>query len=107
MLKHAHCPNELYHQAPTRWTILAWYIRHKKQGRDVLLSANAWKTFLTLCAVCCRVTVEAVVVGRDVTCHIKTRALVVFRATFILDAPFEICAKKIVVVAYQPQSSQW
>jgi len=45
-----------------------------------------------LCAVCCRVTVEAVVVGRDVTCHIKTRALVVFRATFILDAPAAVVA---------------
>ena len=37
-------------------------------------------TFLTLCAVCCGVTVEAVVVGRDVTNRIETRTLVVLFA---------------------------
>lgn len=46
-----------------------------------------------LCAVCCRVTVEAVVVGRDVTCYIKTRTLVVLcAAPFILNAPAAVVA---------------
>ena len=39
-----------------------------------------WMTFLTFCAVCCGVTVEAVVVGRDVTNGIETLTLVVFFA---------------------------
>jgi hypothetical protein len=44
------------------------------------------------CAVCCRVTVETVVVGRDVACLIITRTLVVVRATIILDAPAAVVA---------------
>ena len=52
-----------------------------------------WMTFLTFCAVCCGVTVEAVVVGRDVTSRVETRTLVVLCAPRILDAPFETCAK--------------
>ena len=50
-------------------------------------------TFLTLCAVCCAVTVEAVLMCRDVTNSIKTRTLLVFCASRILDTPFEMCAK--------------
>ena len=57
-----------------------------------------WMAFLTYCAVCCRVTVEAVVVGRDVTSSIISRTLgVVCASTFILDAPFEMCAKIFVL----------
>ena len=52
-----------------------------------------WMTFLTFCAVCCGVTEEAVVVGRDVTNRIKTRTLIVVCANLILDAPIEMCAK--------------
>ena len=52
-----------------------------------------WMTFLTLCAVCCAVTVEAVVMGRDVTNSIKTRTLLVFCAARILDTPLEMFAK--------------
>jgi len=45
------------------------------------------------CAVCCRVTVEAVVVGRDVTSSIISRTLgVVCASTFILDAPAAVVA---------------
>jgi len=46
----------------------------------------------TLCAVCCAVTVEAVVMGRDVTNSIKTRTLVVVCAPRILDAPAAVVA---------------
>ena len=49
--------------------------------------------FLTLCAVCCAVTVEAVFMGRDVTNGIKTRTLLVFCASRILDTPLEMFAK--------------
>jgi len=45
-----------------------------------------------LCAVCCGVTVEAVVVGRDVTSRVKTRTLVVLCAPRILDAPAAVVA---------------
>jgi len=45
-----------------------------------------------LCAVCCGVTVEAVVVGRDVTDRIKTRTLVVVCANLILNAPAAVVA---------------
>lgn len=45
-----------------------------------------------LCAVCCAVTVEAVVMGRDVTNSIKTRTLVVVCAPRILDAPAAVVA---------------
>ena len=48
---------------------------------------------LTLCAICFRVTVEAVVVGRDVTNRIETRTLVILFAHLILNAPFEMCTK--------------
>jgi len=44
------------------------------------------------CALCCRVTVEAVVVGRDVTSSIIARTLGVVRATLILDAPAAVVA---------------
>jgi len=44
------------------------------------------------CAVCCRVTVEAVVVGRDVTSSIMARTLGIIRATLILDAPAAVVA---------------
>jgi len=43
-----------------------------------------------LCAVLCAVTVEAVVMGRDVTSSIKTMTLVVVCAPRILDAPAEV-----------------
>ena len=49
--------------------------------------------FLTLSAICLCVTVEAVVVGRDVTNRIVAIALVVGCAPGILNAPFEICAQ--------------
>merc|ERR1719430_2286161 len=45
-----------------------------------------------LCALCCGVTVEAVVVGRDVTSRVKTRTLVVLCAPRILDAPAAVVA---------------
>jgi len=45
-----------------------------------------------LCAACCRFTVEAVVVGRDVTNRIETRTLVVVSAHLILDAPAAVVA---------------
>lgn len=45
-----------------------------------------------LCAVCCAVTVEAVVMGRDVTNSIKTRTLVVVCAPRILYAPAAVVA---------------
>ena len=48
---------------------------------------------LTFCAICFRVTVEAVVVGRDVTNRIETRTLVILFAHLILNAPFEMCTK--------------
>jgi len=44
-----------------------------------------------LCAVCCGVTVETVVVGRDVTSRVKTRTLVVLCAPRI-DAPATVVA---------------
>jgi len=44
------------------------------------------------CAVCCGVTEEAVVVGRDVTNRIKTRTLIVVCANLILDAPAAVVA---------------
>ena len=48
---------------------------------------------LTLCTVCIRVTVEAVVMGRDVTNRIETGTLVILFTHLILDAPFEMCEK--------------
>jgi len=45
-----------------------------------------------LCAVCCAVTVEAVLMCRDVTNSIKTRTLLVFCASRILDTPAAVVA---------------
>jgi len=45
-----------------------------------------------LCAVCCAVTVEAVLMCRDVTNSIKTRTLLVFCAARILNAPAAVVA---------------
>jgi hypothetical protein len=45
-----------------------------------------------LCAVCCRVTVEAVVMGRDGTNGIKTKTILVVCATRILNTPAAVVA---------------
>jgi len=45
-----------------------------------------------LCAVCCRVTVEAVVMGRDGTNSIKTKTILVVCATRILNTPAAVVA---------------
>ena len=76
-----------------RWTLLAPYMRPKKQPMIEFKHLFLWMTFLTLCAVCCAVTVEAVVMGRDVTNSIKTRTLVVVCAPRILNAPFRMCVQ--------------
>ena len=68
-------------------------MRPKKQPTIEFKHQFLWMTFLTLCAVCCAVTVEAVFMGRDVTNGIKTRTLLVFCAACILNAPLEMCAK--------------
>ena len=61
---------------------------------------------LTLCTVCIRVTVEAVVMGRDVTNRIETGTLVILFTHLILDAPFEMCEKIVGFSFSKPVNSK-